>query len=247
MTISGLREQIALEHKGRLIVGIADQDAGTDPDEPLENWLVRTADTPFRTLASKLGRVILGWRGTEVHMAARANWAKNEFIDAARWHLHCHGRIIVKPQGLDSWEVSARFLYDVTETRKMNITLHDTDRKKHKLRVEGDRSAGEAQEHFRQKWMLSPWNKVVIEPQDHQPFWIEDKSDYSISVICDPDRDTRHLVTIRIDAADRSLIIPDIRADDDPVTLLSMLSSKPGFQFPKAHKLHFEPATPWNS
>jgi hypothetical protein len=86
-----------------------------------------------------------------------------------------------------------------------------------------------------------------VQRQDGKEFRVEDKAKYSIAVVCHPDLGTRKQVIIRLDALDRSSIIPDVRIEEDPTAIIKMLSEKYGFQLPKAHACHFEPAGPWNS
>jgi hypothetical protein len=65
-----MMERIALAHKGRPIVAVTYAKAEIDDDNPLEDWLVRTNDAPFQITTSKVVQAILGWRRSEVHMAA---------------------------------------------------------------------------------------------------------------------------------------------------------------------------------
>jgi hypothetical protein len=56
------------------------------------------------------------------------------------------------------------------ETKKMDITIHDTDGKSHKIQIEGDRSLHELAEFVRVKYHLPTWNKIIIARHDGQPF-----------------------------------------------------------------------------
>jgi hypothetical protein len=109
LTIDEMRERIALAHKGSPIVGLASA-GGEINDQPLEDWLVRTDDAPFQIMTSKVVTVILGWRGLEMHMAARESWTEKEFTEADKQQLHHKGKIRIEPQGLSAWEVEADFV-----------------------------------------------------------------------------------------------------------------------------------------
>jgi hypothetical protein len=54
-----------------------------------------------------------------------------------------------QPLGLSAWEVRAGFTYEVKGTKKMDITLHDTEGKKRDLRSESDKSSGDIEEILR--------------------------------------------------------------------------------------------------
>jgi hypothetical protein len=152
LAIGELRERIASAHKGCPIAAVAYAGAEIDDGNPLEDWLVRTNVAPFQIVTGKLMQVILGWRETEVHMAARATWIEKEFAEAAKQHLHCTGRILAERQGLSTWEIRAGFLYAVLETKRMDINLHDTEWKIHKIQIEGDRSIQDLQDYVRARY-----------------------------------------------------------------------------------------------
>jgi hypothetical protein len=50
-----------------------------------------------------------------------------------------------------------------------------------------------------------------------------------IIITCDPSLDSRREVTLRIDAADRSFVIPSQRTEEDPQLIISCLREKDGF------------------
>jgi hypothetical protein len=52
---------------------------------------------------------------------------------------------------------------------------------------------------------------------------VEDKANYSVAVVYHPDLDPRKEVTIRINATDRSSIIPNIRVEEDHAMIVGML------------------------
>jgi hypothetical protein len=93
---------------------------------------------------------------------------------------------------------------------------------------------------LRQRWAPSAWNVITVQRQDSEEFRVEDQANYSIAVVYHPDLDTRRLTTLRIDALDRSFILPDVRIEEDPIRIVEMLSEKYGFQIPKAQACHFE-------
>jgi hypothetical protein len=94
--------------------------------------------------------------------------------------LRCTGTIIVRPLGLDRWAVRAVFMCQVRGTKKVELVIHDTDGKKHKLTVEGDKSIGDIQEILRQKWKLALWIKLVIQRSYAKAFFVEDKANYTV-------------------------------------------------------------------
>jgi hypothetical protein len=139
-TIAEFRERISYAHKGKPIVGIALGVEEIAKEDAVEDWLTRSLSTPFQAVLAKMVQVILGWRGQELHMAARENWTLKEFMKEVKKRLPYNGRLRTEPQGLNVWEVRAGFLYTVMETKKMNITLHDNSGRAHRIQVEGDKS-----------------------------------------------------------------------------------------------------------
>jgi hypothetical protein len=129
----------------------------------------------------------------------------------------------------------------------MDITIHDTGGKKHKLSIEGDRSISDIQTNTRQRWRLPAWIKVIIQRRDGQPFFMEDIADYIVAMQYDPDLDPRPLISVRIDASDRSYLLDDTRVDEEPAALTETLSSKLGSQFPKINNCQSSPDPPWVS
>jgi hypothetical protein len=224
LTIGEVKERIALTHKGKPITAVGYAEAEISDDDPSEDWMRRIGTTPFQVRTSMVTQVILSWRGTETPMTARESWTKKEFTEAAKQHLYHTGRVRIEPQGLSTWEIRAGFRYDVIETKKMYINLHDTDWKVHKLQSEGDRSLEEVAG-------FPAWNKVIIQRQDGQPFWIENKAHCTLVTQCDPNSDPRQLVSVRIDATDRSYLLANVRVDDDPVEFMTSMSAKLGLPF----------------
>jgi hypothetical protein len=185
--------------------------------------MTRTNGAPLQAVVSRLIQVILGWRGREIHMAGRESWTE------------------IEPQGLTTWEVRRGFLYSVIETQKTDITLHDTDGKKNKLSIEVDRRVRGVQNHMRKRWELPVWIKVIVQRQDGKPFFTEDKARCIVATQYDPDLDPRPLVSIRIDASDRSYLLDDIGVDEESAMFIDTLSAKFGFQFAKLNRCQFSP------
>jgi hypothetical protein len=107
--------------------------------------------------------------------------------------------------------------------------LHDTDAKIHKIQIEGDRSILDIENYVRARYHVPIGNKVIIQRQDGQPFWIENRTHYTIVTQYDPDLETMPSVNVRIDATNRSYLLKDIRIDGDPTHLMTTLSAKVGF------------------
>jgi hypothetical protein len=74
-------------------------------------------------------------------MAARETWSEKEFTEASLQQLSHSGKVVINSLGLTTWTVRSGLTYDVKETKKMDIPLHDTEGKKHKLQIEGDKSS----------------------------------------------------------------------------------------------------------
>jgi hypothetical protein len=123
---------------------------------------------------------------------------------AAKRHLNHDGRVRINPQGLDSWDVREGFLYDILETKKMDINLHDTDGKAHAIQIEGDRSITDLQEFVRRRYKIPARHRIIIMRQEIKPFWIEQDAHYTLAIQYDPNADARLRVRVRVDATDRS-------------------------------------------
>jgi hypothetical protein len=73
LTIGELRDTIALAHKGRPVSTISLQGTDIDPDNSLEDWILRINDEPFSLRTVQMVQIIPGWRGNEVYMVARVS------------------------------------------------------------------------------------------------------------------------------------------------------------------------------
>jgi hypothetical protein len=74
-------------------------------------------------------------------MIARESWSEKELTKAAKQQLHHSEKVSINPLGLSAWAARAGFTYEVEETNKMDLTLHDTDGKEHKITIEGDKTS----------------------------------------------------------------------------------------------------------
>jgi hypothetical protein len=74
LTMSELRETISYMHKGRPIAGLSYEGVDIAGEDLVEDLVIRLGKTPLRVVLSKMVQVTLGWRGQELHMAAREGW-----------------------------------------------------------------------------------------------------------------------------------------------------------------------------
>jgi hypothetical protein len=217
-------------HKSKQIVGIASEGTEIDKDDPVEDWLQRTAGIPLEVMLAKTVQVILDWHGTESHFVVNESVNEKDFRKAVRKHLSLapKTRLTVIPLGLDSWSARAGFTYSVMEKREMELTLHDTARKVHKMKIAGDKSLNDLCELLRTKWNLAPWTRITVERLDKKPFWVEDKGEYSVATQYDPDLDPRPVVQIRVDLLDRTFIVENyLVTANDPAAVLGFLFHTP--------------------
>jgi hypothetical protein len=101
-----------------------------------------------------------------------------EFTDEALKQIGFAGKVVIIPLGIVDvqWAVRAGHTYEIRETAKLNITVHDTDGKTHKLKIEGDKTALDIEEIFREKWRHEQWIKITMARCDGKPFFMEEGS-----------------------------------------------------------------------
>jgi hypothetical protein len=155
-------------------------------------------------------------------MFARECWTKEEFTSAVQAHLGISNKVEVTPLGLSDWAVRAGFVYEIKETRKMNMRFTDVDGKKYTLEVAGNRTVDDVQEMFRRQWNSAPWVKVTIKRKDDKPFFIEDEAKYSVATEYVAADDMRLERQPRADLTDRSFLIDSVRIEKDPKPVLKM-------------------------
>jgi hypothetical protein len=134
-------------------------------------------------------------------MLARESWSLKEFTDEALKQIGYAGEIVIIPLGiLDvQWAVRAGHTDEIREKAKLNITVFDYDGKKHRLKIEGDKTAFDIEEIFRAKWHLERWIRITVTRRDGEPFFMEEGGNYIITTQNDPDEDPRPLISVRID------------------------------------------------
>jgi hypothetical protein len=177
--------------------------------------------------------VTLEFRGKQFQLAVPEGIKEKDFKKEAKKRLSIptlkHTR--VEMVGEDDWSLKEEYLYAVYETRQMKIRLHDVKGGVRKMPVYGDKSLQDVCEQLRALWNLEPWVRITITRQDKQPFWIEHKGHYNVITQEDSDADLRKVSTVRIDLMDRTFIIPDYRAVEDPAAGWADLCAKYGFQW----------------
>jgi hypothetical protein len=229
-TIAEFRDSLSHWHKGRQIVGVPFEGDEIAQEDAVDARITRSLNTPLQALLARLMQVILEWRGQQFYLAVREGISEKDFKKDAKKRLSIpkktHTRI--EPLGLAAWSVRAGFAYAVMETRKMMITLHDIKGHKHKLQVEGEKPLEETAQILRAEWRLQPWVATTIE--SGKPFWVEDKGDYAAVTQYDPSLDPRPEITVRVDVADRTYIIENNRAVEDPAAIWDDLHTKYWFQ-----------------
>jgi hypothetical protein len=215
-TIAEFRETLSYRHKGKQIVGIAFDGDEIAQEDAVDAWLTRSLNTPLHAMLARLVQVILEWRGRQFHLAVRERTSEKDFKKDAEKRLSItkktHTRI--KPLGLDAWSVRAGHVYAVMERRKMQITLDDVKGQPHRIQIEGDISR-----LLRTEWRLQPWIRITVKRADNKPFWVEDKGDYSVVTQYDRSLDLRPEITVRVDLVDRTVMIENHRAAEDPVAI----------------------------
>jgi hypothetical protein len=210
-------------------VGIALGGDEIAQEDSVEDWITRSMNRPFQAVLAKMVQVILGWRGQELHMAARENWTEKESRKEAKKHFSLKGHVRIEPQGLSTWGVRAGHLCSIMETRKMDITLHDTSGRAHRIQVEGNKSLLDLENVIRDAWKLETWVKAPVMQADKALFWADEKADFTVVTQYEPSLDPRPEISVRIYLTDRSFVVENYRAPEEPATLLEDLSSKYGF------------------
>jgi hypothetical protein len=168
-TVEEVRDRIAAIHKGKPTRAIAFDEAEINREDPMEGWLTQSRNTPFTAVYSQAVQVIIVWRGTERSMVTREMATRAEFTEEVREFVGTTSKIRVEPQGMTDWQIKAGHLDVAMETRKMTIKLHDTDGKKYKLTIEGDKDLGEVQEIIRASYKIPVWNRIIIKRQSAIP------------------------------------------------------------------------------
>jgi hypothetical protein len=120
-----------------------------------------------------------------------------------------------------------------------------SDAKTHRIQIEGDRSLLGLENYIRSRYHIPVWNKIILKRQDGQPFRIENRAHNTLVIQYDPDSDTRPLINVRIDAADRSYLLKDIRVENDTTNFMEYLGQQLWFQLPEPAKCSFSPEHPW--
>jgi hypothetical protein len=122
-------------------------------------------------------------------MIARTKWTQEEFASIAKQQVNTTHGVLFNPLGLDTWEIMEGHVCETPETRKMTIKVMDTDHRVHELKIRGDSSLKEIQDAMRIRGSSTAWNRLIVKTVDGKPFWIEDKSQHTVTTQYDPDVD----------------------------------------------------------
>jgi hypothetical protein len=199
-TIEQLKQRLNFTHKGRGIRAIASEGLQIADEDPVEDWLQRTAGIPLIAVLSKKVQVVVDFRGAEKHFTIQVNATEDEFKVLVRNFLGLGQRIhvAVMPLGLDDWEIRAGTTYWVAETRQMDIWISDTAHNRTHLKIAGNSSLNQVCEALRSKWNLPALDDIRLARADKTPFWVEEKGEYTAVVRYDPDKDLRPRCTVKI-------------------------------------------------
>jgi hypothetical protein len=245
--VGDVRKTIAMAHKGKPIIALASEGAELTEEDTFNDWATRTGGAPRQIQAkiAKLVQVILYWMGSEQQMFARENWTREEFESAVQTHLGTTHKLDAVPLGISEWEVRAGFVYEIRETRKVVLRCVAVDGRKHRVEIAGTKTDEDIQEIFRKQWGTPPWVKIHIKRQDDKPFFMEDEGKYNIVLEYVEADNPRPEVQLRIDLTHRTFLIEKVRIDDDPISILKMITEKYGFPAVKPNQVRFAPYIPW--
>jgi hypothetical protein len=156
MTIEQLRQRLNHEHKGKRITGIASEGNPIAEEDPVEDWIQRTAGIPLVAILPKTVQVIVDFRGTFKHFAVQDDVSEEGFKALVKQFvgLKQGTHIAVVPLGLNSWEVRPGCTYWVAETRIMEVWMTDTAHGRMRLKLPGNSTLDQACEAFKTKWNL---------------------------------------------------------------------------------------------
>jgi hypothetical protein len=153
--VDEVKRTIALAHKGKPITKLAFEGAELADEDAFSDWMTRSGGMPRQIQAklSRLVQVILDWMGAEQQMFARECWMREEFAKAVQAHLGISHKIEVTPLGLSDWEVRASFVYEIKETRKMELRCRDINGRKTTIGLAGNKTIEDVKnesqpEHF---------------------------------------------------------------------------------------------------
>jgi hypothetical protein len=236
-TIEQLKQRINYLHKGRGIHAIASEGLPIADEDPVEDWLQRTAGIPLTAIPPKKVQVVVDFRGVEKHFIVQDTVTEEDFKALVRNFLGLGQRIhiAVVPLGLDHWEIRAGFTYWVAETIQMEIYVNDTAHNRTHLKIAGNSTLDQACAPLRIKWNLPDWDGITIERADHAPFWVGEKGEYTAVIRYDTDKDPRPRCTVKIvtSVEHKVYLIENYRPQtQDPVAIWTDICLKYGFLKP---------------
>jgi hypothetical protein len=234
MTIEQFRQRLNYIHKGRGIHAIASEGLVIANEDPVEDWLQRTAGIPLTAVLPKKVQVVVDFRGAEKHVTVHDSATEDEFKVLGRNFLGLGQKIhiAVMPLGLDHWEVRAGFTYWVAETRQMEININGTAHNKTRLKISGNSTLDQTCVALRDKWNLPELDEITLKRADDAPFWIEEKGEYTSVVRYDPDKDPRPKCSVKIviSVEHKVYLIENYRPQiQDPVAIWTDICLKYGF------------------
>jgi hypothetical protein len=243
MTIEQLKQRLNYIHKGRQIRAIASEGNPIADEDPVEDWLQRTAGIPLTAVLPKKVQVVVDFRGVEKHFTIQDDASEEDIKTLVKHFLGIGSRIhvAVVPLGLSAWEIRAGFMYWVAETRIMETWVTDTAHGRVHLKLPGNSTLDQACEAYRTKWNVPDWDEVTLKRADDAPFWVEEKGEYTATVRYDPDKDPRPRCSVKIVTLieHKVFLIENYRPlAQDPVAIWTDMCLKYGFINPGLNLLH---------
>jgi hypothetical protein len=244
-TIEQLKQRMNYMHKGRGIYAIASEGIQIADEDPVEDWLQRTAGIPLTAVTPKKVQVVVDFKGAEKHFTIHDNATEDEFKVLVRAFLGLGQRIhiAVMPLGLDHWEIRAGFTYWVAEDRQMDIYISDTAHNRTHLTVPGNSMLEQVCVALRNKWNLPAWDNITLTRKDGAPFWVEEKGECAAIVQYDPNKDPRPKCTIKVVTSieHKVFLIENYRPPaQDPVAIWTDICLKYGFINPGPNLFHIQ-------
>jgi hypothetical protein len=200
MTIEQLRKRLNYEHKGKRITAIASEGNPIHEEDPVEEWIQRTAGIPLTAVLPKTVQVIVDFRGVEKHFAVQDDVSEHDFKALVRNFvgLKPATHIAVVPLGLDEWAIRPGCTYSVAETRSMEVWVTDTAHGRNRLKLPGNATLNQACEIFKVEWHIPEWDDITIRRADKAPFLVEVNGEYTVTIVYNANKDLRPICAIKI-------------------------------------------------
>jgi hypothetical protein len=106
-TIEQLRQRLNYDHKGKRITAIASEGSPIHEDDPVGDWIQRTAGIPLTAVLPKTVQVVIDFRGTFKHFTVQDDVPEKDFMALVKQFEGLKAGVhtaVVQP-GLSSWEI----------------------------------------------------------------------------------------------------------------------------------------------